>query len=441
MKVSIVTLGCSKNDVDTEQMKALLDEEKYTFTSNLKEAEAIVVNTCGFIDQAKEESVDTILEMAEFKKTGQLKNLLLAGCLAQRYPDELLELIPEADGIIGPGYLSSINEALDGMRAGEVVKYTEVIEAPYLENVFRKEVHVTEYVKISEGCNNNCTYCIIPKLKGKNRSRKMEDILEEVRYLAENGCKEVILIGQNTTDYGIDLYNEYKLSELLHELESIEDLKWIRILYAYPDHFTDELIYELKNNSKVVPYIDIPLQHISDSILKKMARRTSKKEILSLISKLRQEIPNMVLRSTFIVGFPGETEEDFEELMEFIEQYPLNRVGCFIYSKEEGTPAALLPNEVEESIKEERQRILMEKQYEISNQIMENYLEETIECLVQEKVEDGLFIGRTLYDAPDIDGVIYIRTKEDLDIDSFIMVHVDESMEYDLGGDFVEYSK
>lgn len=441
MKVSIVTLGCSKNDVDTEQMKALLDEEKYTFTSNLKEAEAIVVNTCGFIDQAKEESVDTILEMAEFKKTGQLKNLLLAGCLAQRYPDELLELIPEADGIIGPGYLSSINEALDGMRAGEVVKYTEVIEAPYLENVFRKEVHVTEYVKISEGCNNNCTYCIIPKLKGKNRSRKMEDILEEVRYLAENGCKEVILIGQNTTDYGIDLYNEYKLSELLHELESIEDLKWIRILYAYPDHFTDELIYELKNNSKVVPYIDIPLQHISDSILKKMARRTSKKEILSLISKLRQEIPNMVLRSTFIVGFPGETEEDFEELMEFIEQYPLNRVGCFIYSKEEGTPAALLPNEVEESIKEERQRILMEKQYEISNQIMENYLEETIECLVQEKVEDGLFIGRTLYDAPDIDGVIYIRTKEDLDIDSFAMVHVDEAMEYDLGGDFVEYSK
>lgn len=441
INVSIVTLGCSKNDVDSDQMRSLLDENKYSFVKTPYEADAVIVNTCGFIEQAKEESIDTILELAQLKKTHNLKKLLLAGCLAQRYPDELLESIPEADGVIGTGYLKSVNEALDTLFSGEKVKFTEVIDVPYLEGVYKDNPEITEYVKISEGCNNNCTYCIIPFLKGRNRSRRIEDIVDEVIYLTDRGTKEILLIGQNTTDYGIDLYGEYKLKDLLYELRVIDKLKWIRILYAYPENFTHDLIQEIQENPKVLPYIDIPLQHVSDNVLKNMGRKTNKKEIISLIKRIREKIPNIVIRTTFMVGFPGETEEDFEELLDFIQEYPIDKLGCFSYSQEEGTKAAERTDIIEEDIRLRRQEELMHLQEKISSRLLLKHIDKVIECLVLEKVEEGLYLGRTSLDAPDVDGFIYIKSNVDVRINEFINVKIIDSMEFDLVGEYNEYSK
>lgn len=434
--VKIVTLGCSKNEVDSSCMMSILDKNRYSVENDPQKADIIIVNTCGFIDAAKEESIDTILQMAKYKETGSCKKMILSGCLAQRYPEELLKEIPEADGIIGTGNISQINDILDRSIDGERVIKVDNINSPYLEGIKKEKVNITEYVKISEGCNNNCSYCIIPKLRGKNRSRRIEDIYEEVSYLAKNGAREIILIAQNTTDYGIDLYGRYSLSKLIKEISKINDIKWIRVLYLYPDHFTDELISEFINNDKLVKYVDIPLQHYSDYVLKLMDRHTDKEHIKNLIEKLRK-IKGLVIRTTFIVGFPGESEEDFNILREFINTYKFDKLGVFTYSREESTKANNLNEQIDEDVKEYRQDIIMEDQLKISERLLEEKIGQVLQVLIEEKIEDNLYAGRSYLDSPDIDGVIYVNSNKNLSINSFINVKVTSSMEYDLIGDAV----
>lgn len=438
--VSIVTLGCSKNDIDSGQMRGVLDESRFAFTDQVEEAEVIVVNTCGFIDAAKEESIDTILDLAKLKEIGKLETLLLAGCLAQRYPEELLEAIPEADGILGPGHIRSINEAIVEAENHEKPIYASSLVNNYLEDARREEVSVTEYVKISEGCNNRCSYCIIPYLKGNNRSRSMEHIVDEIRHLVENGTREVILIGQNTTDYGIDLYGRYALVDLLKALRSIDDLRWVRILYAYPDHFDDALIEEMKDNPKILPYIDIPIQHVADPVLKRMNRKTDRRAIETLITRLRSAMPDIAIRSTFLLGFPGETDEDFQEVLDFLEEYPLDRAGAFAYSREEGTPAATMEDQVEDAAKEERVDAFMSLQMDVSEALMEKHVGRVLDVLVTELTDEGA-LGRSYLDAPDIDGEIMVYTDKNLSVGDFIKVEITESTAYDLGGDYIEHCK
>lgn len=433
-KVYFHTLGCSKNDVDTSVMESLLDSGKYVLEQDPYVADVIVVNTCGFIDAAKEESIDAILNFAKLKEKN-LKKLILAGCLAQRYAKELLSEIPEADGVVGTGNLKDINQVLDSAFMNNKIAAVEDLNSEYIEHTKKSTVSVTEYVKISEGCNNNCTYCIIPKLRGRNRSRAIEDIVKEIKYLVEKGTREVILIGQNTTDYGIDIYNEYSLAKLIREISKIEKLKWIRVLYLYPDNFSDELIEEFKTNDKLLKYADIPLQHHSDKILKLMNRRTSREEIVNLVEKLKREIPGIVLRTTYIVGFPGEDESDFEILKNFVKKGHFTRLGVFTYSREEGTPAYSIPNQVDEEVKEKRQNEIMEIQMEVSKRILEGFVDKELTVLVEEKVDDNTFVGRSYIDAPEIDGCTYITTDRDLDIGSFVKVKITDSMEYDLIGE------
>ncbi|MDO5713478.1 MAG: 30S ribosomal protein S12 methylthiotransferase RimO [Tissierellia bacterium] len=439
--VYFATLGCSKNEVDTEMMQGLLNPKKYNVISKPEEAEIIFVNTCGFINDAKEESINTILELATFKDIGQCKQLILTGCLAQRYPEELQKEIPEIDGIMGPGYMGRINEFLESIDGKNKVSWTNVLESDYIEGVRKTRGNVTQYLKISEGCNNRCSYCIIPYLRGNNRSRKIEDILEEAENLVKEGAKELILIGQNTTDYGIDLYGEYKLSLLLDQLEKIEGLHWIRLMYAYPDHFDRSLIESFKKNTKVIPYIDMPLQHGSEKILKAMNRRSNRKYILDLVKTLREELPHLVLRSTFIVGFPGEEEEDFEELLDFIRILRFDRVGAFMYSKEEGTKAALMEGQVPEETKKLRLEKFMEVQQEISEENLTKRIGENIEVLIEENIEDHLYAGRSYLDAPEIDGLVYVYSMDQLSINDFTTVKITESTEHDLIGVNYEYSK
>lgn len=434
--VKIVTLGCSKNEVDSSCMMSILDKNRYSVENDPQKADIIIVNTCGFIDAAKEESIDTILQMAKYKETGSCKKMILSGCLAQRYPEELLKEIPEADGIIGTGNISQINDILDRSIDGEKVIKVDNINSPYLEGIKKEKVNITEYVKISEGCNNNCSYCIIPKLRGKNRSRRIEDIYEEVSYLAKNGAREIILIAQNTTDYGIDLYGRYSLSKLIKEISKINDIKWIRVLYLYPDHFTDELINEFINNDKLVKYVDIPLQHYSDHVLKLMDRHTDKEHIKNLIEKLRK-IRGLVIRTTFIVGFPGESEEDFNILREFINTYKFDKLGVFTYSREESTKANNLNEQIDEEVKEYRRDIIMQDQLKISERLLEDKIGQVLQVLIEEKIEDNLFAGRSYIDSPDIDGVIYVNSDKNLTINNFVNVKVTSSMEYDLIGDAI----
>lgn len=435
-KVSAITLGCSKNEVDTELLLGSLDLSKYETTEELEESQIIVVNTCGFIESAKEESINTIWEMTKYKEEN-CEYLILAGCLAQRYSKELLEEIPEIDGIIGTGNIKDISlllEELESKKSEKVVKIDN-IDSDYLEGVDRISFSPTAYVRISEGCDNLCTYCIIPKLRGKHRSRKQEDIIKEVKNLVDNGVREIILIAQNTSDYGIDIYDEFSLYKLLDELNKIEEIKWIRLLYLYPDNFNDRLIYSIKNIDKVVKYVDIPLQHINDNTLKMMGRRTNKSDITDLINKLRKEIPSIIIRTTFIVGFPGETEEEFEELYQFIKDTKFDRLGVFTYSKEEDTPAFNLPNHLPESVKESRRDKIMELQKNISENNMMKKINKTYDVLIEEQADDNIYVGRTYMDSPEIDGVIYVNSKENLDLDEFVKVKATEYLEYDLIGD------
>ncbi len=435
-KVYAITLGCSKNEVDSELLLGTLDQEKYLIAENLEESQIIIVNTCGFIEAAKEESIDTIWEMTQYKEEN-CEFLILAGCLAQRYSKELIEEIPQVDAIIGTGNIKDLNfiiEELEHKRQEKIIRVDNV-DSGYLEDIDRINFSATAYVRISEGCDNLCTYCIIPKLRGKHRSRKSEDILREVNSLVSNGVREIILIAQNTSDYGIDIYGEYSIHKLLDELNKISDLKWIRLLYLYPDNFNEDLINSIKNNEKVVKYVDIPLQHISDNVLHMMGRRTSKEDIVNLINKLRREIPNIVIRTTFIVGFPGETEKEFRELYDFIQMTQFDRLGVFTYSKEEDTPAYNLPNHLEEEVKQNRSDRIMEIQKLISENKMMDKVGKTFDVLIEEYAGENTYVGRTYMDSPEIDGVVYVTSDKKLDLDSFVRVIIKEYLEYDLIGE------
>ena len=435
--VHIVTLGCSKNDVDSSMMYSLLDKDKYKMVENPNEADILIVNTCGFIDAAKEESIDTILESVEYKNEGRCKKVLLSGCLAQRYPEELIKEIPEIDGIIGTGNIEYINELLDRSLSGDLFVKTDNLNSAYLEGIRKEKVNTTEYVKISEGCNNNCSYCIIPSLRGKNRSRKIEDVYNEAEYLVSKGAREIILIAQNTTDYGIDLYSKYSLANLIREISKIEELKWIRVLYLYPDHFTDDLIEEFKNNDKLVNYVDMPLQHISDNVLKNMNRKTSKDHIIKTLKNLRKSVPDIVIRTTFIVGFPGENQEDFDQLVDFIEDIKFDKLGVFEYSREEGTRAASLDEQISDNIKEERKKEIMAIQSDISGEILSKNLGKTFEVLIEEKIDENNYVGRTYMDSPEIDGVTYVQSDKELEIGDFVQVEIIDSLDYDLVGELI----
>lgn len=437
--IAIVTLGCAKNEIDSELMMGILKANNFRITNSLYEADIIIVNTCGFIDAAKEESIETIWEMTRYKEEGKCKYIILAGCLAERYYKELLEEIDEVDGIIGTGNIKDIANLINKLEDGESdIVYTKNINEAYLEDVQRQNFRKTEYVKISEGCNNFCTYCIIPKLRGKYRSRKIEDIVKEVEYLVSNGVREVILIGQNTADYGIDIYGKYKLSTLLDRLNKIEQLKWIRILYLYPDHLDEKLIESIKNNDKVLKYLDIPLQHVNNDILRRMNRKTTKKKITKLINTLRKEIPDIIIRTTFIVGFPGEDEEKFNELYEFIKEVKLDRVGVFTYSREEGTPAYNFEKQVSEEVKNYRRDKIMQLQSHISYELNKEKIGKIYEVLIEDIENEGLYVGRTYMDSPDIDGVFYVKTDEKLKIGQFVKAKATDCLEYDLIGEIVK---
>ncbi|KNF08880.1 tRNA-2-methylthio-N(6)-dimethylallyladenosine synthase MiaB [Gottschalkia purinilytica] len=439
--ISIVSLGCSKNLVDSELMMGILKDNNYRLTETCEDADIIIINTCGFIDKAKEESIDTILECAQYKKTGRCKVLIVSGCLSERYQEELLKELPEVDGIVGTGNINKIVEIIEETLEGNRVIKIGNIDVDYDEDTVRissTSTSYSSYIKIAEGCDNLCTYCIIPKLRGKYRSRKMESIIKEAKALADNGTKEIILIAQDTTKYGEDIYGDYKLPELLNELNKIDGIEWIRILYLYPDTFTDELIESIRDNSKVVKYVDIPIQHINNMVLKRMNRNTSKEMISELIIKLRKEIPDIIIRTTIIVGFPGETQEQFNELYDYIKNMRFDRLGVFTYSKEEGTPAALLTPQVDENLKIERQEKLMKLQQQISIEKNQNKVRKVFKSLIEEKIEDSVYLGRTYMDSPEIDGLIYVNSDKELRIGSFVDVEVRDYLEYDLIGDVLD---
>lgn len=439
-KISMVSLGCSKNLIDSEQMIGVLKGKDYEVTEDHSEADIIVVNTCGFIDKAKEESIDTILEAAEQKAHGKCKCLIVAGCLSERYREELLDEIPEVDGVLGTGNIVEIAEIVEKSLAGERVSKFGDVDADYFEDskrVISTPSH-SAYIKISEGCDNLCTYCIIPKLRGKYRSRKIESILDEARGLAESGTKELILIAQDTSKYGMDLYGEYRLPELLDELQKLEGIEWIRILYIYPETFTDELVDAIARNSKVAKYVDIPIQHINDRVLKLMNRKTDKSSITALVEKLRSKVEGIVIRTTLIVGFPGEEEDEFRELKDYVGEMKFDRLGVFAYSQEEDTPAAKMKDQVDEEVKEQRQLEVMKVQKDISEEKSRSNIGRKFRVLIEEKVEDGVYLGRTYMDSPEIDGLVYVHSDRKLEIGEFQTVIVKDALEYDLIGDVAD---
>ncbi|GCA65780.1 ribosomal protein S12 methylthiotransferase RimO [Mediterraneibacter butyricigenes] len=440
MNILFISLGCDKNLVDTEVMLGLLDSRGYQMVDTEEEADVIVVNTCCFIHDAKEESINTILQMAEYKKTGRLKALIVTGCLAQRYQKEILDEIPEVDGVLGTTSYDKILEAIDEALAGHTELKMEDINA--LPQVETKRLVTTgghyAYLKIAEGCDKHCTYCIIPKVRGDYRSVPMEKLLKEARELAEGGVKELILVAQETTVYGVDLYGEKKLPELLRKLCEIPGLYWIRILYCYPEEITEELIQVIKEEEKICHYLDLPIQHASDGILKRMGRRTTKQELVDIIGKLRKEIPDIALRTTLITGFPGETQEQHEELMAFVDEMEFERLGVFTYSPEEDTPAATMPDQIPEEVKELRQAELMELQQEIAFEKAEDMIGRELLVMIEGKVVDeNAFVGRTYMDAPNVDGLIFVTADQELMSGDFARVKVTGANEYDLIGGLI----
>lgn len=437
-KVLFISLGCDKNLADSEEMLGMLVENGYTLTNDETEAEVIVVNTCAFIHDAKEESINSILEMARYKIEGVLKALLVTGCLAQRYKEEIIEEIPEVDAVLGTTSFGDIIKALDKVFEGE--RYLEFKDINALTEISKKRVLTTGgyygYLKIAEGCDKRCTYCIIPKLRGNYRSIPMEQLISQAEYLAEQGVRELILVAQETTVYGKDIYGEKCLHKLLKELCKIPGIQWIRILYCYPEEIYPELIQTMKEEKKICHYLDLPIQHCSDKILKKMGRRTTKQELIDIVALLRKEIPDIILRTTLITGFPGETEEDHEELMEFIDTMEFDRLGVFTYSAEEDTPAANMPNQIAEEVKEDRQAELMELQQEISIDKGNDKIGTCVEVMIEGKVADeNAYVGRTYGDAPNVDGYIFINTDTELMSGDFARVHVTGALEYDLIGE------
>lgn len=440
MNILFISLGCDKNLVDSEVMLGLLDSRGYQIVDDETIADVIVVNTCCFIHDAKEESIQTILEMAEYKKTGRLKALVVTGCLAQRYQQEIIDEIPEVDAVLGTASYDKIAEAIDEALDGHTEMYLEDIDR--LPQVSSKRLVTTggyyAYLKIAEGCDKHCTYCIIPKVRGNYRSVPMEQLLKEAKELAEGGVKELILVAQETTVYGQDIYGEKSLHRLLRELCKIDGIQWIRLLYCYPEEIDANLIRVMKEEPKICHYLDLPIQHASDAILKKMGRRTSKAQLVDTIRTLREEIPDITLRTTLITGFPGETEEQHQELVEFVDEMEFDRLGVFTYSPEENTPAAEMPDQIPEEVKEDRQAELMELQQEIAFDLAEDMIDREVLVMIEGKVADeNAYVGRTYRDAPNVDGLIFINTDEELMSGDFAKVKVTGAMEYDLIGELM----
>lgn len=436
-KIKIVTLGCDKNLVDSEIMSGLIYERGYELVENEEDATVIIVNTCGFIDAAKAESVNTILRLADLKETADLKALIVSGCLTQRYKEQLLDEMPEIDGIVGTGDFDKINdivdEALQGSRpirvGNPVFDYDRILPRKVATPRY------TAYVKIAEGCDNNCTFCSIPIMRGKFRSRTMESILAEVAQLAEQGVKEISLIAQDSTNYGVDLYDGFKLPELMNKVSEIPGVEWVRLHYAYPGFFTEELMDTIASNTKICKYIDMPLQHSEDSILKRMRRPGRQRDSRELVNKIRERIPGVALRTSIIVGFPGETDEDFDRLCDFIREMKFDRLGVFTYSSEEDTPATRLPDHVPDEVKEWRANTLMEIQRQVSKEVSEKRIGDILEVLVERyDGRNDVFIGRSQFDAPEIDGEVFI-SGQPLSIGEIAKVRITHALEFDLAGE------
>jgi ribosomal protein S12 methylthiotransferase len=445
VKIGVVSLGCPKNLVDSETMLGLIHEEKYEITNDPSEAEIIIVNTCGFIESAKEESINTILQMAEYKKSGSCKYIIVTGCLSQRYAEELFNELPEADAIAGVEVYDEIGSIIKRVMNGERfimlerskpdVIYTS--KETFLPRILTTPSY-TAYLKIAEGCDNCCSYCAIPKIRGPYRSKPMAQVLKEAKALADNGVKELIVVAQDTTRYGEDLPGgKLLLADLLKELNKIESLKWIRVMYCYPNNFTDELIETFASLDKVCKYVDLPLQHASNRLLASMNRYDTREEVETLLAKLRKRIPGIVIRTTFIVGFPGETDADFEELKEFVEQQRFENAGVFAYSQEEGTVAGAMPNQIPDEIKQERYHELMALQAQISEEIHKDTEGQTLEVLVEGIEEDGsgLHYGRSYREAPDIDGLVFIENPGDIKPGCFVKVNILQGFTYESVGE------
>ena len=440
LKIALESLGCSKNLVDAEIMMGILNKKGYKLVGDFEEADIILVNTCGFIESAKQESIQTILELAQLKETANLKLLIVTGCLAQRYSDELKEEIPEIDAIVGTGSYQNIDEIIANLEKENHIVSLNDIDFVYNEDLPRyvsTPSHMA-YLKIGEGCDNKCTYCIIPKLRGKYRSRKMEDIIKEAKELAQRGVKEVVVIAQDTTKYGFDLYGKDSLPELLEELAQIEGLKWIRIMYSYPESITEELVKVIKKYDNICNYFDMPIQHASNKILKLMNRKTTKEDILSKVEMIRSYIPDATIRTTIIVGFPGETEEDFKEVLDFAKLVKFDRLGAFAYSREEDTPADKLPNHLEDDVKNDRRDKLMLVQQQISQELNEKKIGNIYEVLIEEQIEHNVYIGRTQGDAEEIDSIVYVKSIDKLNAGDFVVVKINNALEYDLMGDVID---
>lgn len=437
-KIGMISLGCPKNQVDAEHMLALMDAEGWEIVDYVDGCDAVIVNTCGFIDDAKKEAIENILDMVELKKEGVISKIIVTGCLAQRYKDEIVKEISEVDAVIGIGANGDIIKTVEEVMSGvdTIENYPPQCDLPLEGQRILTTPHYWAYLKIGEGCSNRCTYCTIPSIRGNMRSRSMENVIDEAKQLAESGVKELILIAQDTTSYGLDLYGELKLPELLNELCKIDSIEWIRLFYCYPDRITDELIETMKNQEKVVNYIDLPLQHADDKILKAMNRRGDQALIRNVISKLRTEIPDVVIRTTFIVGFPGEGEEEFETLAEFVNEIEFDRLGVFTFSPQEGTPAFDMEDQVDEDIKTRRGEVIMQDQYSIMEEKNNEKIGKTYRVVVEDY--DGYsdsYTGRTYMDAPEIDGLVKFTSHKDLDIGDFVDVEIFDVEDYDLIGE------
>lgn len=439
IKVGMVSLGCSKNLVDSERMLYKLRERGYELVTEPGLADVAVVNTCGFIQSAKEEAIETIIELGKFKEDGTLKKIIITGCLTQRYQEEAAELFPEADAVIGIGDNKDIIDILDHVLANErVVKFSPKLDAELTGERIISTLPFFAYLKVAEGCSNCCTYCAIPQIRGKFRSVPMEEVLKEAQWLAENGVTELIVIAQDTTRYGEDLYGEPKLPELLEKLSEIEGIKWIRTLYCYPERITDKLLETIADNGKLIKYLDIPIQHCNGEILSRMNRWGDKERLSQLMAHIRKKVPDIVLRTTLITGFPGETEEQFSELAEFVQEQRFERLGCFAYSQEEGTKAAEMENQLSEEVKNHRADIIMEQQMLISAANNEKLMGKRLTAVVEgfDKFAECYF-GRTEKDAPDIDGKVFFTSENPLEIGDYVEIEISDTLDYDLMGEVV----
>lgn len=445
-KISFVSLGCDKNLIDSEIMLGLIDEEGYTITYNDSEADVIIINSCGFIMDANQEAIDKILEMADYKRDGRCKALIVTGCMAQRYKDEIFDSLPEVDAVVGTGDFENIGvvikRLLEGEKQVELVTDKEHLLNP--DNSYKRIITTTggfSYLKIAEGCDNHCTYCTIPSLRGHYRSRTIESLVKEAAILAKKGVRELILIAQDTSLYGQDLYGEKALPKLLRKLSEIEDIKWLRILYCYPENVTDELINEMANNPKVLHYVDMPIQHSEDRILKLMGRRSTKDGLKKTINKMREKMPDMCIRTTLITGFPTETNKEFEAQCQFIKDVGFDRLGVFTYSAEEGTPAAKMSGQIDEEIKADRKDYILQLQRGISAEICEKYVGRTLEVIVEGKIdgdEDNIYCGRSYRDCYEIDGFVFFKSDEELIAGDFYNIRITEAGDYDLIGERID---